>query len=219
MRPGLRRHTSHESLISVSGMDIHTLQSRPSQLLYSNAARFATPGSSGSVGPELTPWTATAHGTLSNKTSRSSMLNRDLLYSSIANQKRGPRKSDGPQPSSGPDITKRVGGWVFSKWGASPAPAPAPTSPTATATRAPSILSQETKSTQDTQSNEGTTATRDDAGGSSSKTKDKPKLRPSGVNQNGPIWGFFDEFPDAPAKVVVQDYDREALGEALAEAA
>jgi hypothetical protein len=89
-------------------------------------------------------------------------------------------------------------------------------SPPATATRAPSILSQETQSTQDTQdsqSSEGTATSKD-----GSKKKDKPKLRPSGVNQNGPIWGFFDEVPDAPAKVVVQDYDADALGEALAEA-
>jgi hypothetical protein len=132
------------------------------------------------------------------------MLNRDRLYSSIANQKRGPRKSDGP------GLTRKVGGWVFGKWGASPAP----TSPTAT--RAPSILSQETQSTQDTQSSEDTATTKDAADGS--KKKDKLKLRPSGVNQNGPIWGLFDDVPDAPAKVVVQDYDADALGEALAEA-
>nr|GFD57529.1 hypothetical protein [Tanacetum cinerariifolium] len=43
----------------------------------------------------------------------------------------------------------------------------------------------------------------------------KPKLRPSGVNQNGPIWGFFDTIPETPTKVVVVDYDAEALGEAL----
>jgi hypothetical protein len=43
------------------------------------------------------------------------------------------------------------------------------------------------------------------------------KLRPSGVNQNGPIWGFFD-IPEVPTNVVVQDYDAEALDEALAEA-
>ncbi|KAG9187944.1 hypothetical protein G6011_01867 [Alternaria panax] len=224
MRPALRRHASHESLISVSGMDIHTLQSRPSQLLYSNAARFNTPGNAGSVGPELTPWTATAHGTLSNKTSQSSMAQRDRLYANIANQKRGPRKSDGPQVSSRPGLTKKVGGWVFGKWGASPAPV---VSPPATATsdadadagRAPSILSQETQSTQDSQATQDSQV----SGVSEGTTKDgdkkkKPKLRPSGVNQNGPIWGFFDEVPDAPAKVVVQDYDADALGEALAEA-
>jgi hypothetical protein len=199
MRPNLCRHASHESLISVSGMDIHTLQSRPSQLLYSSASRFH---SAGSAGPELTPWTATAHGTLSNKTSESSMQSRTFLQS--VNQKRGPRKSDGPQPSSA-GLTKKVGGWVFGKWGATPAPA----SPTTATTRPTSSHSQTTVSSQCTE-------TAQDA---AKKKADKPKLRPSGVNQNGPIWGFFDDVPEAPAKVVVQDYDADALGEALAEAA
>ena len=200
MRPPLRRHASHESLISVSGMDIHTLQSRPSQLLYSSSPRFSTPGGAGSVGPELTPWTATAHGTLSRKNMDSSTLNRSLLYSSIANQKRGPRKSDGPLPSSstGIGIGKKVGGWVFGKWGATPAPE----SP-----RPASSNSQQTHSSQSTASGAPDTV---------KKISDKPKLRPSGVNQNGPIWGFFD-IPETPTKVVVQDYDAVALGEALAE--
>jgi hypothetical protein len=213
MRPSLRRATSHESLISVSGMDIHTLQSRPSQLLYSSTPRFSTPGGAGSAGPELTPWTATAHGTLSRKPGESSDLNRSLLYSSIANQKRGPRKSDGPQPASPTiGITRKVGGWVFGKWGATPAPAPAPAPPETS--RPPSSHSQQTQSSQGTAT--GSTA-------DSTKKKDKAperpqaKLRPSGVNQNGPIWGFFD-VPDVPTKVVVQDYDADALGEALAEA-
>jgi hypothetical protein len=203
MRPQLRRHASHESLISVSGMDIHTLASRPSQLLYSSSPRLTTPRSAGSVGPELTPWTATAHGTLSNKTSESSMANREFLYSSIANSKRGLRKSDGPQPASS-SITQKVGGWVFGKWGATPAPASPET------TRPSSILSQETQSSASTAQDDSKKNTPKDAAG-------KPKLRPSGVNQNGPIWGFFDDVPEAPAKVVVQDYDADALGEALAE--
>jgi hypothetical protein len=191
MRPPLRRHASHESLISVSGMDIHTLQSRPSQLLYSSSARFTTPGNAGSVGPELTPWTATAHGQLSHKAADTS---RSLLYSSIANQKHvTPRKSEGN------GIGKKVGGWVFGKWGATPAPeSPRPTS----------------SNSQQTHSSLGDTP----------KKKDKAaerlqvKLRPSGVNQSGPIWGFFD-IPEVevPTKVVVQDYDADALGEALAE--
>ena len=42
------------------------------------------------------------------------------------------------------------------------------------------------------------------------------KLRPAGVNQSGPIWGFFD-VPETPTKVVVDDFDAEALDEALAE--
>lgn len=141
MRPPLRRHASHESLISVSGMDIHTLQSRPSQLLYSSSPRFSKPGNAGSVGPELTPWTATAHGQLSRKPIDSS---RSLLYSSIANQKRGPRKSDGPHVSSG-GIGKKVGGWVFGKWGATPAPAAVPDFP-----RPTSSNSQQSHSTTHT---------------------------------------------------------------------
>lgn len=46
------------------------------------------------------------------------------------------------------------------------------------------------------------------------KVSPKPKLRPSGVNQSGPIWGFFD-VPETPTNIVVMDYDAEALGEAL----
>jgi hypothetical protein len=202
MHPSLRRHASHESLISISGMDIHTLQSRPSQLLYSSP-RLADVGIAGSVGPEVT-WNATAYGTLSNQVSESSMLSRSMLYSSIANQKRGPRKSDGHQPSSSPGLTKKVGGWVFGKWGATPAP------PSETATRPPSVLSQQTQSSAETASSK-------EGAEGSKKGKDKAKPRASGVNQDGPIWGIFDNVPDAPAKVVVQDYDAEALGEALAE--
>jgi hypothetical protein len=198
MRPALRRHASHESLISVSGMDIHTLQSRPSQLLYSSSSRFGTPGT---LGPELTPWTATAHGTLSNKTSESSMQSRTFLQN--VGQKRGPRKSDGPQVPTGSGITKKVGGWVFGKWGATPSP---------TTTRPTSSHSQATQSSQ------GTTGVKDKDKDATEAGKKKPKLRPSGVNQNGPIWGFFDDVPEVPSKVVVQDYDADALGEALAEA-
>lgn len=203
MRPGLRRAASHESLISVSGMDIHTLQSRPSQLLYSSSPRFSTPGNAGSAGPELTPWTATAHGQLSRRPVDSSQLNRSLLYSTIANQKRGPRKSDGPPPAPSTGIGKKVGGWVFGKWGATPAPPPESPRPTSS-------------NSQETQSSLGTTLSEGAKKKDKAPERPKAKLRPSGVNQNGPIWGFFD-IPEVPANVVVQDYDADALVEALAE--
>jgi hypothetical protein len=135
----------------------------------------------------------------------SSLLNRSL-YSSIANQKRGPRKSDGPQPAPSTGLGKKVGGWVFGKWGATPAPV-TPESPRPASSNSQSTQGTATGSTSD-----------------SIKKKDKDKaserpqvkLRPSGVNQNGPIWGFFD-IPEVPTKVVVQDYDAEALGDALGE--
>lgn len=188
--PLLRRAASHESLISISGMDIHTLQSRPSQLL-SSSPRFASPAGGGSLNPELTPWIATATPHLSRRNLDSSTFNRSLLYSSMASQKRNvsasSRKSEG--------LGKKVGGWVLGKWGATPAPS----SP-----RPDSAKSGETQSSTDTVKK-------------GAKPKEAPiKLRPPGINQSGPIWGFFD-VPPTPTKVVVTDLDADALGEALAE--
>ena len=205
MRPTLRRHASHESLISISGMDIHTLQSRPSQLLY-GSSRFTSTMSGTSIEPELTPWTATATGNLT-KHLDGNTHSRSLLFSTIAaNQKRSvnttnTRKSEG--------IGKKVGGWVFGKWGATPAPTSAPSS------RPESSRSQETMTSQDTAKKSDVSSTPTN---SAKKTEGKKevKLRPAGVNQSGPIWGFF-EIPPTPTQVVVTDLDAEALDEALAE--
>jgi hypothetical protein len=203
-RPALRRHASHESLISISGMDIHTLQSRPAQLLMPNRSRFSTPKGAGSVDPELTPWTATAHGSLSQGRADSND-SRSFLYSTIAHQKRGPRKNEGPATG------KSSGGWFFGKWGVTPTSASS--SPAASpALRPTSSESRETQSTSST-----TKAVTPEPASAKNKpaVRPKPKLRPSGVNQNGPIWGFFETIPETPTKVVVIDYDAEALGEAL----
>jgi hypothetical protein len=204
-RPALRRHASHESLISISGMDIHTLQSRPAQLLMSNRSRFSTPKGAGSVDPELTPWTATAHGSLSQGRADSND-SRAFLYSTIANSKRGSKKSHAPPAG------KTSGGWFFGKWGATPTPTS--TTPDASPSLRPtSSESRQTESSTDTAKD--TTAEPMTAKTMPAVRPAKPKLRPSGVNQNGPIWGFFDSIPETPTKVVVVDYDAEALGEAL----
>ncbi|KAK5018087.1 hypothetical protein LTR60_001651, partial [Cryomyces antarcticus] len=57
-RPALRRATSHESLLSISGMDIHTSSHRPSYLLASRA--FPRPAVLSSSKPLLNSVTATA---------------------------------------------------------------------------------------------------------------------------------------------------------------
>ncbi|KAL1641215.1 hypothetical protein SLS61_010173 [Didymella pomorum] len=204
-RPALRRHASHESLISISGMDIHTLQSRPAQLLMSNQSRFSTPKGSGSVDPELTPWTATAHGSLSQARA-DNLDSRSFLYSTIANQKRSSRKSDVPPAG------KSSGGWFFGKWGATP------TSTSTTPAASPSVRPTSSDSRQTQSSAETAQAATPEptiTKKAAAVRPAKPKLRPSGVNQNGPIWGFFDSIPETPTKVVVVDYDAEALGEAL----
>ncbi|KAK8204485.1 hypothetical protein BKA81DRAFT_319160, partial [Phyllosticta paracitricarpa] len=89
----LRRQSSHESLLSVSGMDIHTLQSRPSQILFA-------PSSPSKL----------ARGSLSSMTARPSLSYKhdtDALssYQSLL-------------------VGKRIGGWMFGKWGAAPTPTP-----------------------------------------------------------------------------------------------
>jgi hypothetical protein len=197
-RPTLRRAVSHESLISISGMDIHTLQSRPSQLLLSASPRFGTPGGADSLNPELTPWTATATARMSRHDFDSSAYNRSLLYSGTP---RAP--SAGLRIPSAGGLGKKVGGWVLGKWGATPAPPSASSLP-----RPDSSKSAETQSSTDT--------VRKGVGGKSKDVKKEVRLRAPGVNQNGPIWGFFD-VKETPTKVVVEEYDADALGEALAE--
>lgn len=203
-RPNLRRAASHESLISVSGMDIHTLQSRPSQLLLSSSPRFTTHHSGyTSNQPVLTPWTATATANMSRQPLNSSAFNRSLLYNTNISQKRNISNPLKPPSST---LGQRVGGWVFGKWGATPTPS-----------RPPSSSSEQSTQTASTKSNAV-----DDAKTPTLKAPKKvetlaPRLRPAGVNQSGPIWGFFDAVPPTPTRIVVESLDEDALGEALAE--
>ncbi|KAH7138679.1 hypothetical protein B0J11DRAFT_22483 [Dendryphion nanum] len=215
-RRPLRRATSHESLISISGMDIHTLQSRPSQLLLSSSPRFTSNNSnSASSEPVLTPWTATATANMSRRNLDSSAFNRSLLYGSMVNQRRGVSNPAQKPPSStgyGGGLSKKVGGWVWGKWGAAPTP---------TISRPPSSSSEQTFATTSTTKSVAS----DDAKTPTQKQQQKktelmvPKLRPAGVNQSGPIWGFFEAIPETPTRIVVgvEEVDVEALGEALAE--
>ncbi|MCJ1403123.1 hypothetical protein MMC11_006346 [Xylographa trunciseda] len=108
--PQLRRAASHESLISVSGMDIHTLRDRPSQMfigrgftpqnLYSRPSPTTPVASSN---PLVSPTTATGRPAIQRRDRDSSDYNRSLLASHARN--------DGRQPSLG----KLVGGWVWGK--------------------------------------------------------------------------------------------------------
>jgi hypothetical protein len=200
-RPSLRRAASHESLISISGMDIHTLQSRPAQLLFSSTPKFSSPGSGASIQPEVTPWTATATGGMVSRNQNSSISNRSLLYSTIANQKRGISAQ-----KSTPTLGKKVGGWVFGKWGTAPTP-----STSGSIARPGSTHSSNSQSTQNSAKK------KDELEKKKVEREKEMRLRPAGVNQSGPIWGFFDAIPPTPTKVVAEDIDQRALVEALEE--
>ncbi|ORY16596.1 hypothetical protein BCR34DRAFT_96323 [Clohesyomyces aquaticus] len=265
VRPSLRRAASHESIISISGgMDIHTLQSRPSQLLLSSSPRFASPSSGTSSQPVLTPWTATATASMSRRNVDSSTLTRSLLYGSVVNQKRGvsgSARGSGKKAGTGNEgFGKTIGGWVFGKWGATPSPTAASSSTSSaravsstlpaskSALRPPSEPTPQQTQSQDTSSSaDSTKASPEDpnpaspAPSSSSapapssttstsapppkppallppKPADLPvRLRAPGVNQSGPIWGFFDAIPPTPEQVTVETFDEEALKMALDE--
>ncbi|KAI9825672.1 MAG: hypothetical protein M1832_001016 [Thelocarpon impressellum] len=132
-RFSLHRATSHESLISVSGMDIHTLQHRPSQLHLRLVGSARVPASLSSSRPVLgataVTATATARPALAPRRHDSTAYNRRLLHGTT------------PPPSEDSSLGKRVGGWVWSRWGSpSPSPSPAQLDPLAAALgRAPGV--------------------------------------------------------------------------------
>ncbi|KAF2483496.1 hypothetical protein BDY17DRAFT_250087 [Neohortaea acidophila] len=171
-QPSLRRAASHESLLSVSGMDIHTLKSRPSQLLAPYANRALT--------SQAVISDTTAHAT------RPVPLTR---------------------PAAAAGLGKKVGGWVFGRWGATPAPRKADVGGAGTAAAVPKGKAMRVVS-------DGAIA----AGEKSAPTMPKiPKVRSPGINQSGPLLGFFEEVRTLPAAPVLKSLDEEALRDVLGE--
>lgn len=177
----LRRAASHESLLSVSGMDIHTLKARPSQLLTGRGGRSLT--------PQAVVSDATAHAAQPAAMSRPSASGKSLLSGMAAEQRIRSR----------PSLGSKVGDWVFGRWGATPAP----------------TISDDRSA--------GTSASNEPASRSSASDKPpfdpqatpkKPKVRPPGINQAGPIVGFLPEVK-VQHPPVMKALDEEALQRAL----
>uniref|UniRef100_A0A2D3V3L8 Uncharacterized protein n=1 Tax=Ramularia collo-cygni TaxID=112498 RepID=A0A2D3V3L8_9PEZI len=181
----LRRATSHESIVSFSGMDIHTLRSRPSQLLTPYGARSFT--------PQAVLSDATAHASRPAVLSRSLNSGHSLLSDMAPPAQRLPSGKQG--------IGGKVGGWVFGRWGASPTP----TVSGAVATVPPKL-----------------NRTASVASGSTGKSEDlhatpkKPKHRPPGINQMGPICGFPPEIR-IQHPPIMSGLDADALKNVLSE--
>ena len=248
-KPSLRRATSHDSLLSIAGMDIHTHKSQPHQLLapYANLA-----------GPSQ----AVLSGTTAHAARPMPLLTRDAstgrsLLSGMAADQRQPAKAT---------LGAKVGGWMFGKWGVTPATttlsevsATAPSAvksasvgpavvrpsgakaagvkpiaarvdgvkaatskPTAakpaTATPAaakPAMVKPITAKPINTPS---TAPSKDAIGGAASPPK-KPQVRPTGINQSGPMKGFFPVVAAKPQLAPVLDVlDEEGLANVLADA-
>lgn len=175
-----RRVASHESLISISGMDIHTLKSRPSQLLTAQGGR------SFSSQPVISATMAHA--------SRPALVpgthNSSRLLSGMAADQRAFSAGTSPRPTLG----KKMGGWMFGKWGTTPTSAPT----VAISTPLTNIKVQKLRDT------------------AIIKAPLSPKLRPPGINCSGPIFGFGPE-PQLPQEPVITKLDEEALRQSLSE--
>lgn len=208
-RPRLRRVSSHESIMSLTGgLDIHTLKSRPSQLA------LRPLGSADAVVTGVI-----ARPTLANSSAkRSDVALRDHFAGfqpgrSVSGPGPGVRSSSAQSQSATATLSKLVG---WRPWGgsnpsdsSSPAAAPVP----------------KTKST----------VTVNEDGPPQTPAKSKPKnkdddfddrakefYRSPGINQAGSIPGFQQYWASqkrkgAPAKVTPQRVDREALSEILQE--
>ncbi|KAL1630507.1 hypothetical protein SLS56_004781 [Neofusicoccum ribis] len=224
---GLRRATSHESLLSVRGMDI-SVHARPSQVFFS-------PSSPSSQ----------AIASLSNMVARPSIsyrhdqdasaAHRSLLSGFAADQRNGGSGSRPKQSNSGGGIGRKVGGWVFGKWGFAPTPtraAEATAAEAAASTATTTSLSPDAQAPTTKDGRAGSSSTESSTNSSSTAGTEVPsssakvpqrsksfKLRNPGVNQAGPILGFA-KGAKAPCKVVVKqdELDVDALRESLAEA-
>jgi len=190
--PNLHRSTSHESILSISGIDIHTLKSRPSQMTITGRGlqprtRLGTPSSMLSIDTLTSSSIITARPTLSRQGHDSSAYLRSSM--AATNPDSGSIYSAN-SANSNEGIGKKVGDWVFGRWGVSPA-----------------------KSTDNLRSKASTQRV-------VSQPVDPLRAfmgRPPGINQKGPIPGFSKKVEKAPSNVKPQLVDHDALREILRE--
>ncbi|KAK2796840.1 hypothetical protein FQN50_009401 [Emmonsiellopsis sp. PD_5] len=219
----VKRASSHDSLLSVSGMDIHTLRNRPSQLLspYSirTPSRIATAGTEFSSSPPVISPMNIIVPTVSLNTGDNASDSRSLLSSVVAAAADATPPGSLPNPSSPlhhhpddiftsptPSISKRVGGWVLGKWGITPMASNG------------DLHSSRSSRRSSSSSNTATKPPLSPAAASAAAARSAAIVmaRPPGVNQKGPIFGLR---PPAKPPTVIQPQavDEEALQESLLE--
>ncbi|RFU33310.1 hypothetical protein B7463_g2981, partial [Scytalidium lignicola] len=197
-QPLLRRSTSHESILSISGIDIHTLRSRPSQLMTTGNGAFlrdfTRSRDSSPVRPTLSidHFTGSSYVTARPTLSRQGRDSTSILRSSIGS--RG-STSTRPPSSSSNGFGKLMGDWVWNRWGISPVKSDTPSAPKDIPPPKQSTRAVSMPATDHFKAIMG---------------------RSPGINQPGPIPGFK-KIEKAPAQVTPEVIDREALNEVLIE--
>jgi hypothetical protein len=225
----VRRSASHESLLSISGMDIHTLRGRPSQMLMGLNSeyftrlprRIASPSVDLASTPPVTSVTNITAGKVSlYNTSRVSSLS--LLSTVAASNGSGPATTDtllgdgkhsggslAATPGKAAALGRRVGGWVLGRWGVTPSLSSGDLRGPATevagyASDSETLPATAKHTTLSTPSNLG-------------ETPPRPLpffARTPGINQKGPIPGFLPSRP-APVSLHPSMLDEDSLRESL----
>jgi len=186
-RPMLRRTTSHESIISVSGLDIHTLKSRPSQLTIKSGISMYRPRGGAPTSVVSVNTAVTARPTLTRGSHDSTSYLRSSMQAdrSDARSVSSSGSSDNNHNSNN-GLGNKLGGWVFGRWGVSPA-----------------------KSSSTSVQRPTNAAPHDPLKALMG--------RAPGINQKGPIPGYTKKIERAPSKVRTEIVDHAALLEVLAE--
>ncbi|KAB8290786.1 hypothetical protein EYC80_008423 [Monilinia laxa] len=211
--PSLHRSSSYESIVSISGIDIHTLKARPSQINMTSAgvvvrprSRLSNPTSAYFTETITSASMITAQPTLS-RTGQSSTTylrsnigytNSTRSHSSDRSSIRSGSSNEGNNNSNG--IGKKVGGWVFGRWGMSPVKS-----------------TNDLRSTSEAQTSIPPPTVRAVSTPAISITPDPIRAimgRAAGINQKGPVPGFR-QTEKAPSKVIPDTIDHDALAEVL----
>ncbi|KAJ9616345.1 hypothetical protein H2200_000063 [Cladophialophora chaetospira] len=212
IRPSLRRTGSQDSLVSISGMDIHiarrpaSSRSQSASLLRGNKAYFALAPSAARRMPSsqalatVTEYTASSSmRSFSTSTSHSPSAELSLPPRSVSSSvaalnglaRLPSSQHDEPSMSAG-GFTRLVGGWVRGKWGIAPM-----------------------KSSGDLRSSAASVSTSSSTDPQTSPTFPFPGGRLPGINQKGFIPGL--RAPQKITEVQVSKVDAEGLKETLAE--
>ncbi|CRG91548.1 hypothetical protein PISL3812_08598 [Talaromyces islandicus] len=232
----LRKSSSHESLLSVSGMDIHTLRERPSQLLvamnsqyfYQRPRRVVSTGTELSSTPpvistmnitadksSMAPTRKTSHSLLATVAAKNMPQPAAATTTTSSESTSVPSK---PLPITGKasTISRKVGGWVRGRWGVAPSASMDDLRQHEAAET--SSLSSESTLTSTAAKSSDTSTTSDTTKPATKQRNATPILmmRASGINQKGPIPGFFPPAP-APVSIHANVLDQQLLEESLKE--
>ncbi|KAL4901794.1 hypothetical protein BDW74DRAFT_169979 [Aspergillus multicolor] len=226
----MRRATSHESLFSVAGMDIHTPSHHPSRM--SDFAPGALPlrvqrrimsSELASTPPATSAITVTA-GRDPTKPSSPHQSPQSILASVAGSRQVQQEAEANPLPQTTMDdsaltptrllsIGSRVGGWVRGRWGTAPTSSPRRAlNPLTEADEPCQSPAQSCVSSMHSVEHQGNTS----SSAAQPRKRPPPRFRYPGVNQKGPIMGFRPP-PPPPVSIHAEQIDEGLLRESLAE--